>query len=73
MLLSAVAYNLKKLLKHQPKQTARVAIALYPPPQGRCTPQFSARLTSFKLRRGRLLAKPTPSRSSATATVVYNT
>ena len=34
MLLSAIAYNLKKLLKHQPKQTASMAIALYPAPQG---------------------------------------
>jgi transposase len=71
MLLSAIAYNLKKLLKHQPKQSARMAIVLYPLPQGRCTPQFSARLTSSKLRRVRLLAKPTPSLSSATATLVY--
>ncbi|GAA4509537.1 hypothetical protein GCM10023172_43170 [Hymenobacter ginsengisoli] len=36
MLLSAIAYNLKKLLRHQPKQTASVAIALWPPRQGRC-------------------------------------
>jgi hypothetical protein len=73
MLLSAIAYNLKKLLKHQPKQTARVAIALYPPPQGRCTPQFSTRLTSPKLQRGRLLATRVSSLSSATATTIYNT
>jgi hypothetical protein len=61
MLLSAIAYNLKKLLKHQPKQTTRVALALYPPSQGHCTPRVSTRLASFKLRRVRLLAKPTPS------------
>jgi transposase len=72
MLLSAIAYNLKKLLKHQPKQTTCVALALYPPPQGRCTLRFSTWLTSFKLRRVRLLAKPTPSLSSATATTVYS-
>ena len=73
MLLSAIAYNLKKLLKHQPKQTTRAALALYPPPQGHCPPRVSTRLTSFQLRRVRLLAKPTTSRSSATATVVCNT
>ena len=30
MIISDIAYNIKKLLKHQPMQTARVAIALYP-------------------------------------------
>jgi len=74
MLLSAIAYNLKKLLKHQPKQTIRVAVALYPPPRGRrCTPHSSTRLTSFKLWRVQLLAKPTSILSSATATTVCNT
>jgi transposase len=70
MLISAIAYNLKKLLRHQPKQTTRVALALYPPSQGHCTPLVSTRLTRFKLRPVRLLAKPISSRSSATATVV---
>jgi hypothetical protein len=28
MLLSSITFNLKKLLKHQPKQTLRLAIAL---------------------------------------------
>ncbi|GAB3634429.1 hypothetical protein GCM10027422_00190 [Hymenobacter arcticus] len=70
MLLSAIAYNLKKLLKHQPKQTARVAIALYPPPQGRCKHHFSTRSTNPELRRDRLLATRAPSLSSATATNV---
>lgn len=28
MLLTAIAFNLKKLLKHQPKQTLRLAVAL---------------------------------------------
>ncbi|MGI4872706.1 MAG: IS1182 family transposase [Janthinobacterium lividum] len=46
MLLSAVAYNLKKLLKHQPKQAASVAIALYPEP---CGQLFGARLTDCKI------------------------
>ena len=32
MLLSAIAYNLKKLLKHQPKQLVRLALALQPAP-----------------------------------------
>ena len=32
MLLTAIAFNLKKLLKHQPKQTRRLAIALPVPP-----------------------------------------
>ena len=31
MLLTALAFNLKKLLQHQPKQTLRVAIALPTP------------------------------------------
>jgi transposase len=34
MLLTAIAFNLKKLLKHQPKKTLRLAIALpYTPPE----------------------------------------
>ena len=72
MLLSAIAYNLKKLLRHQPKQTASVAIALCPPPQGRCNHPFSPRLTNPKLLRVRLLAKRIPCLSSATATTVSN-
>jgi hypothetical protein len=32
MLLTAIAFNLKKLLKHQPKQTRHLAIALPTPP-----------------------------------------
>jgi len=31
MLLTAIAFNLKKLLKHQPKKTLRLAIALLKP------------------------------------------
>ena len=30
MLLSAIAYNLKKLLKHQPKRVVSLALALQP-------------------------------------------
>lgn len=32
MLLTAIAFNLKKLLKHQPTKTLRLAIALPVPP-----------------------------------------
>ncbi|WP_223650667.1 transposase [Hymenobacter psoromatis] len=46
MLLSAIAYNLKKLLKYQSKPTARVAIALYPMQQGSYSSLFSAWLTT---------------------------
>lgn len=72
MLLSAIAYNLKKLLKHQPRQTARVAIALYPPLQGQCNSLFSTWLTGFKLLEVSFLAERIPSWSSATATTVAN-
>jgi hypothetical protein len=34
MLLTTIAFNLKKLLKHQPKQVLRLAIAL-PKPAGK--------------------------------------
>ena len=44
-LLSALAYKPQKLRPHQPTQTTRVARALYPPPQGRCTPRGRTRLT----------------------------
>jgi transposase len=40
MLLSAVAYNLKKLLKHRPKQVARVALACQPGPYRRAQRAF---------------------------------
>jgi transposase len=70
MLLSAIAYNLKKLLKHQPKQTARVAIALNPAHQGACSPLFSAWLTNSKPLQVSLLAERLPGWSSATATTV---
>ena len=70
MLLSAIAYNLKKLLKHQPTQTARVALALSPPTQGLRQVHFSTRLSSPALLRVRFLARRTPSLSSATATNV---
>jgi hypothetical protein len=72
MLLSAIAYNLKKLLKHQPKQTARVAIALNSAQQGACSPLFSAWLTNSKPPQVSLLAEHLPGWSSATATTVYS-
>jgi hypothetical protein len=46
MMLSAIAYNLKKLLKHQPKRTARVALTLCPPTQGLRKARFSTRLST---------------------------
>ena len=70
MLLSAIAYNLRMLLKHQPKQTASMAIALYPPQPVPYNPLFSTWLTSYKPRRVSFLASHTPSLSSATTTTV---
>lgn len=68
MLLSTIAYNLKKLLKHQPKQVARVAIVLYPAQQGYYSSLFSAWLTKSKSLRVNSLTEYLPMRSSATAT-----
>jgi transposase len=73
MLLSAIAYNLKKLLKHQPKQVARVAIGLYPAQQGSYSSLFSAWLTNSTSLQVSSLLEYLPSWSSATATVLYNT
>jgi hypothetical protein len=73
MLLSAIAYNLKKLLKHQPTQTARVAIALYPTRVGLYSQLFSKHLAGAKRLRVKFLTRPTPSLSSATATSVCRT
>jgi transposase len=70
MLLSAIAYNLKKLLKHQSKQTASVAIALYPAQQGFYSLLFSAWLTNSKPLQVSSLPECLPSWSSATATTV---
>jgi len=70
MLLSAIAYNLKKLLKHQPKQTARMALALYPQTQGLRQAHFSTLLSSPQLWRAHFRARRTSSLSSATATSV---
>jgi hypothetical protein len=73
MLLSAIAYNLKKLLKHQPKQVASVAIARYPE-QLACayhlvsTWLFDVELLHVSFSNARIV-----SWSSATATVVYST
>jgi hypothetical protein len=71
MLLSAIAYNLKKLLKYQSKQAASVAIALYPVQQGSYSSLFSAWLTNSKPLQVSSLPECLPSWSSATATVVY--
>lgn len=72
MLLSAIAYNLKKLLKHQSKQTASVAMALYPAQQGSYSLLFSARLTNCKPLQVSSLPECLPSWNSATATTVSN-
>jgi hypothetical protein len=72
MLLSAIAYNLKKLLKHQPTQTARVAIALYPTRVGLYSQLFSKYLAGANRLIVKFLAKRTTSWSSATATIIYN-
>ena len=70
MLLSVIAYNLKKLLKHQPKRTSRVAIALYPAQVGWYSQLFNDYLAGAKRLRVKSLVKPTPSLSSATATLL---
>jgi hypothetical protein len=72
MLLSAIAFNLKKLLKHQSKQLASVAIALYPAQQGSYSSLFNAWLTNSKSLQVNSLPECLPSWSSATATNVYN-
>jgi hypothetical protein len=72
MLLSAIAYNLKKLLKYQSKQLASVAIALCPAQQGSYSPLFSAWFTNLNPIKISLLSERLPSWSSATATVVCN-
>jgi hypothetical protein len=41
MLLSAIAYNLKKLLKHQPKRMESLALALQPVLLGRAKSLFT--------------------------------
>ena len=55
MLLAAIAYNLKKLLKHQPKKYRTIALALPPPP---VTPLF-------ELRMRRAVANRKPNESAA--------
>jgi transposase len=67
MLLSAIAYNLKKLLKHQPTQAASVALALSPPLRLRKA-HFSTRVSNPPLLQVCFLDRRTPSLSSATAT-----
>ncbi|QKG53983.1 transposase [Hymenobacter sp. BRD67] len=70
MLLSAIAYNLKKLLKHQPKQPASVALALYPAQQGPYSSLFSAWLTDSNSLQVSSLTECLPTWSSATATTI---
>ena len=57
MLLSAIAYNLKKLLKHQPKRVVSMAIALCPAQSGPCRRLFNAWLTNYKPLRISFLAE----------------
>lgn len=73
MLISAIAYNSKKLLKHQPKQAASIAIALCPAPQGPLVIFFGFWLAGPKSFRASFLAKRISSQNSATATVVRST
>jgi transposase len=72
MLLSAIAYNLKKLLNYHSKQTASVAIALYPAQQECYSLLFSAWLTNSKSFQVNSLTECLPSGSSATATAVFS-
>jgi transposase len=70
MLLSAIAYNLKKLLKYQSKQLASVAMALYPAQQRSYSLLFIAWLTNPNPLQVSFLAERLPSWSSATATTL---
>jgi transposase len=70
MLLSAIAYNLKKLLRQQPKQIPSVAVALYSGQPRRGHQLFSTWLLDFEHLRVRFIAARIPDRSSATATSV---
>jgi hypothetical protein len=70
MLLTAIAYNLKKLLQYQPRKCQVMALALPPPPS-------LAPLVKLRTRRAVVNRKPKwhstyyLSRSSATATFVF--
>ncbi|OGX82084.1 hypothetical protein BEN49_02710 [Hymenobacter coccineus] len=55
MLLSALAYNLKKLLRHQPKQVVSLALALRPERQGPTSRLLSSWLLTGYLNSGRSL------------------
>jgi hypothetical protein len=50
MLLSAVAYNLKKLLKYQPKRVRRMSLACQPGPQQRAQGPFSGYLPASSVK-----------------------
>ncbi|SEU08221.1 IS1182 family transposase [Hymenobacter actinosclerus] len=68
MLLTAIAYNLKKLLKYQPRKGKVIALALPPPPPA--WPPFRLRTRKTVSRRNRH-SNSVPSRaSSATATLL---
>jgi transposase len=70
MLISAIAYNLKKLLKQQPKQMPNVAVARYSGQPRRGHHLFSTGLPDSEHLQVRFLAARIPDRSSATATFV---
>jgi hypothetical protein len=70
MLLSAIAYNLKKLLKQQPKQLPSVAVALCSGQPRRGYHLLSTWLPDFEHLQVRFLAARIPDRSSATATTI---
>ena len=73
MLISAITYNLKKLLKHHSKQVAGVAIALYPEQLGRAHHLISTWLFDFELLQVSFSNACIATLSSATATVVCST
>jgi hypothetical protein len=56
MLISVIAYNLKKLLKQQPKQLPSVAVALYSGQPRRGHHLFSTGLLDFEHLRVRLFS-----------------
>lgn len=70
MLLAAMAYNLKKLLKHRPTQFLSLAIALPKPPPPPSALLFQLRTTTATRNARQQNSMTTAGRSSATATRV---
>ena len=69
MLLAAMAYNLKKLLKHRPQQLLCMAVALPTPPPPPGNQLFLLRTGRRTLKRKLAALKQWTKRSSATATM----